>query len=735
MKSPKRVLLLGAGGMGMAPLALYLQGAGIQVEAYDDRFSEPLRSRLLGEGIEILGEPIPTDEPDCVIRSSAVSVDGAQVSPWTKKGIPVYQRGEFLAKFTAHRKILAVVGSHGKTTTTGMLVWALEQVDFPCSYLVGGCFRDESLPPGKFIGKTWIILEVDESDGTIEKFSPTTTLALNCDWDHVDRYDSSDSLASTFQGLFGRTKECLIVPQGTELEEWARSHSSQKLLPFEPLADPAGYFESNKRAALAAGKSMGIDLSGVDFSKFPGMKRRQSVLHDTQNRSIVEDYAHHPTEIRAFLSQRRLQLPDHLLQVVFQPHRFSRTQALAEQLAEELSQADDLHLMPTYGAFEKFNQAGSAETLMGYLPPRLRDRTRIFSEFSELRKAIGPMPTGQDRDQVLFVGAGDLERWAHAFASWEQANGDKHNAFAHYLSTRLSGLTPMVSDEPLASKTTIRVGGTSRWYAEPAHSEDLRSIVEACTLFGIQRAMIGRGSNLIIPDEGFGGLVLRLRGPFWKEISRRTDNTLVVGAGARLKEICKFACVNELKGFEFLEGIPGTLGGALRMNAGAMGWETFDLVEWVSFLLPDGSIRQIPGSDLDIGYRYCKEAYEGIALRAKLRSEGRSDHRAIRNAIDKLARKRRKTQPKESSSGCIFRNPDDVSAGLLIDQVGLKGEREGGAVVSDLHANFIVNDGGATAEEVIALIKRVRDRVKESNGHLLEPEVTIMGKSWNEYLS
>ena len=141
--------------------------------------------------------------------------------------------------------------------------------------------------------------------------------------------------------------------------------------------------------------------------------------------------------------------------------------------------------------------------------------------------------------------------------------------------------------------------------------------------------MIGRGSNLIIPDEGFGGLVLRLKGPFWKEISPRTEDTLVVGAGARLKEICKFACERELKGFEFLEGIPGTLGGALRMNAGAMGWETFDLVEWVSFLLPDGTIRQIPGSDLGVGYRYCKEAYEGIALRAKLRAEGRSAHRAI----------------------------------------------------------------------------------------------------------
>ena len=230
-------------------------------------------------------------------------------------------------------------------------------------------------------------------------------------------------------------------------------------------------------------------------------------------------------------------------------------------------------------------------------------------------------------------------------------------------------------------------------------------------------------------------MVIRLKGPYWKEISSRAEDSLVVGAGARLKEICRFACERGLKGFEFLEGIPGTLGGALRMNAGAMGWETFDLVEWVSFLLPDGTVREIPGTDLNVGYRYCKEAYEGIALRAKLRAEGRSDHRAIRKAIDKLARKRRGSQPREASSGCIFRNPDEASAGSLIDQVGLKGAREGGAVVSGLHANFIINEGGASAEEVIALIRRVRERVKETNGLLLEPEVTLMGKSWNEYLS
>lgn len=166
-----------------------------------------------------------------------------------------------------------------------------------------------------------------------------------------------------------------------------------------------------------------------------------------------------------------------------------------------------------------------------------------------------------------------------------------------------------------------------------------------------------------------------------------------------------------------------------------MGWETFDVVEWVSFLMPDGKVKEIPGTDLNVGYRYCREAYDGVALRALLKSDGKSSHRAIRNAIDKLAKRRRVSQPSEASAGCIFRNPEDISAGLLIEQAGLKGSREGGAIISNKHANFILNQGGATADEVISLIQRVRDRVRESNGLVLEPEVTLMGKSWNEYLS
>ena len=168
------------------------------------------------------------------------------------------------------------------------------------------------------------------------------------------------------------------------------------------------------------------------------------------------------------------------------------------------------------------------------------------------------------------------------------------------------------------------------------------------------------------------------------------------------------------------------------MNAGAMGGEFCDLVERVTILMPDGSMREISGSDLTVEYRRCIEAEQGVVLRALLRGAGSSAKREIRRRIDDFSQKRWKSQPHESSAGCIFRNPANDSAGRLIDFHGLKGESIGGASVSNVHANFIVNEGEATAEEVIGLIRRVRKVVKDSSGVVLEPEVTLMGRSWKE---
>ena len=734
MKRPKKVLLIGAGGMGMAPLALYLRGAGVRVEAYDDRFTEPVRSSLVEQGVHILDELNPIKAPDCIVHSSAIQENDPRLLEFEKLQIPILRRGEFLAKLFARHRVIAVVGSHGKTSVTGRLAWALQESKFDASHIVGAQFQKLFMPAGFYSKSRWVIMEVDESDGSIDSFSPWMTVCLNCDWDHVDQYQDRTSFAETLRALFMRTKNTIVCSDSHSLKPISKGITNKKVKFFKAGKCPGEFMEANNRAVKLAAESLGVPLRVSQLQKFPGMERRQSTLHKSPERMILEDYAHHPTEIASLLNLRNNLFPEHLLKVVFQPHRYSRTKAFASSFAEELALADELHLLPTYGAFEKFEQSGSVEAITGYLPPRLRETTKIFKNFPDLKNALFPKISGK-KDQIIFLGAGNVNKWAHAFASWSAEEGRKLDAFGSFVTDRLSPHTTIVKDKPMGSLTTMGVGGSTKWYAEPANIDDLLVLVEACELFEVQRAMIGRGSNLLIPDQGFGGLVIRLRGKFWHRIEERTEDTLIVGAGARLKEICKFACAKNLTGFEFLEGIPGTLGGALRMNAGAMGWEIFDLVEWVKFLMPDGQIKEIEGAELEVGYRYCKEAYDGIALRAKLKAEGRGQYMEIRKVIERMSRKRRKSQPTQSSSGCVFRNPDSHSAGWLIDQAGLKGEKIGDAAVSEVHGNFIINHGQATTEHVVELIQKVKQRVEEAHGVILEPEVNLLGQSWNKYLS
>mgnify|MGYP001314412737 CR=1 FL=1 len=719
--------------MGMAPLAIYLRQAGYEVEAFDDSFSEPVRSLLESQGIGMLSDPAPSREPDAVVRSSAIPEHRPEVAHWKDLGIPTFRRGEFLADLLADRKVLAVVGSHGKTTTASMIVWLLKKHGYDFGHLVGGLFFEGVLPPAGYSEAPWVVVEVDESDGTIDCFSPELTLALNCDWDHSCLYGSRNDFKATLASLFARTKSCILSPIGSDLEESSRVSSRCNVVGFETDSDPASYNRCNALAALAACRAMGLSPKMEELDDFPGLERRQVTLLETKSRHILEDYAHHPVEIKAVLAEASNRSPERLLQVVFQPHRFSRTSALKAEFAEELSLVDNLFLLPTYGAFEEPDASGMAESLVDFLPPRLREQTKVFHDFNSLRKAIGPSPV--QGDELLFLGAGSIERYARAFAAMESTGGNPWAAWRKYLEPRISSCAVLSLDKPLANLTTLRVGGSAKAYAEPDTLEDLRELVDACALFGFEFFVIGRGSNLIVPDEGYDGLVLRLSGESWRSVREVEGRALLADAGIRLKEICRVAMERGLSGFEFLEGIPGTLGGALRMNAGAMGGEFCDLVERVTMLMPDGSMREISGSDLTVEYRRCMEAEQGVVLRALLRGVGSSAKQEIRRRIDDFAQKRWKSQPHESSAGCIFRNPANDSAGRLIDFHGLKGESIGGASVSNVHANFIVNEGEATADEVIGLIRRVRKVVKDSSGVVLEPEVTLMGKSWKETFS
>ena len=281
--------------------------------------------------------------------------------------------------------------------------------------------------------------------------------------------------------------------------------------------------------------------------------------------------------------------------------------------------------------------------------------------------------------------------------------------------------------EPLAKRTTLRVGGCADVYVEPSSEEDLSRLVETCNEERVPFMLLGRGSNLLIRDGGIRGVVVCLAHPKFSIIKVK-DCDLLCGAGARLKAVAAKARESSLGGLEFLEGIPGGVGGALHMNAGAMGSATFELVTQVRFMDASGQIYERNVAQVPVEYRSCPLFKTNIALAATFR--GRPDSKeAIAKRSDAFNKKRWATQPKEPSAGCIFKNPSaTVSAGKLIDELGLKGTRRGGAVVSTVHGNFIVNEGSATARDVMELIEFIKTRAKAERGLELREEVEIIGE-------
>jgi UDP-N-acetylenolpyruvoylglucosamine reductase len=201
-----------------------------------------------------------------------------------------------------------------------------------------------------------------------------------------------------------------------------------------------------------------------------------------------------------------------------------------------------------------------------------------------------------------------------------------------------------------------------------------------------------------------------------------------------LKQLCGQAAKAGLPGFEFLEGIPGNVGGALRMNAGAMGGSLFDVVDEVRVMTFDGAVRVLARSEIQVDYRHCAELHGAVALGALLRPAAVTAADAISRQTGIYRDQRQKSQPREPSAGCVFKNPPGDSAGRLIDASGLKGEQVGDAAVSEVHANFIINRGHATAADVIELMRRVRARVEQEQGVRLEPEVLLYAKKWEDVL-
>ena len=301
--------------------------------------------------------------------------------------------------------------------------------------------------------------------------------------------------------------------------------------------------------------------------------------------------------------------------------------------------------------------------------------------------------------------------WEHAFDQWAAQN--------------LPGLT-IAAEEPMSRHTSFRIGGPARRMAFPQTLEEVTALMAAAQDLGARPFILGNGTNLLAPDEGLDRLVVSFSN--LKTITAGEGNTLTAEAGVALARLADTACQLGLAGLEFAHGIPGTLGGAVYMNGGAYGGEMSQVVETVTAWFPGAGLRTMAVSELDMGYRHsCFMDHPGaVILSATVRlQKGESD--TIRAAMRELMARRKASQPLEwPSAGSTFKRPTGYFAGTLIDQCGLKGLAIGGARVSEKHAGFIINIGGATSADVEALIAEVQRLVAEKTGVRLEPEVRII---------
>jgi len=610
--------------------------------------------------------------------------------------------------------------------------------------------------------KPYFVAEVDESDGTLCEFHPESAIILNVDEEHLDYYANLEAVCRQFEIFAGNTRGPLVFcADDTRLAEILAHHPKAHSYGFHPLAEYRLESKGDTYTSLHAGRcrafeiwhggeklgefsiqllgqknlsnacavvvllhQLGFGASEIAgaITGFQGAARRQQELFRDSRFCLVDDYGHHPAEIQATINAIK-EVHHRRLLVAFQPHRFTRTRYLLDQFAKCFVGADRLWITEVYAASEAQIDGVNGQRLAAAV--RAEDQAVEFiPTLAELRRAVrAAMLPG---DLVLFLGAGDITRAAHDLAVElnQECIVQNEHLFARF-AEKLSADSVIRADEPLAKRTTLRVGGRADLYIEPASESDLAQVLNLCGELHLPFIVLGRGSNLLIKDGGIRGVVICLAHRQLAQVDVQGEH-LHCGAGAKLKAVAVEARRRGLAGLEFLEGIPGSVGGALRMNAGAMGSWMFEAVESVRFMDYSGKIHERKASEVYVEYRGCPLFKNHIALGAVLKGQV-APREVITQRMNQFSAKRWESQPAASSAGCIFKNPPTIPAGKLIDELGLKGMRVGAAAVSEVHGNFIVNEGGATARDVLNLIETIKQRAKSVRGIELETEVEILG--------
>ncbi len=760
LTKPLHIHLIGVAGSGMSGLALLLLDMGHKVSGCD-RVTTSETDRMQGLGLLF---SCPQTEAsgagaDLVVYSSAIRPANPAYGAAVKAGVPIIRRAECLAAILHTKAGIVISGTHGKTTTSSMTAHILRECGQKPSYYVGA-----EIP---ILGANahWeeeghsMVAEGDESDGTLALYRPEHSVILNIEAEHLDFYRDLDHIKEVFTKLADQTTGSIVYcaedpvareicsPRPNALSYGWESSSEKtnytasdirdlkgssaftvkkdsKVLGDIELAIPGEHNILNSLAAIAIADQCGAEFSLIAraLSSFAGAKRRFETKYLSTTCRLVDDYGHHPTELAATLQTARSLKPARLV-VLFQPHRYTRTQALADDFGKVLQAADIVFITDVYPASELPIPGITGQTLVDAMKAYGDIPATFLPDLATAHHAVGN--SLEPGDLLITLGAGNVHEV-----------GTRIAADLKILDEMRALMPPGEIDgklyEPMRKHTTLLVGGSAQYWIEPHSFFAFSFLVDYCRGRGIPIRVVGRGSNLLVRDGGIRGAVIHPTGGAFSELTIDAKGHVTAGVGVRLKKLASYAGSYGIGGFEWMEGIPGNVGGSLRMNAGAMGIDTFDQVVRVTFLDEDGVIRTRERDEIIANYRNVQELRRNFALQAVFK--GKNDtHENIKQRWQESRDKRKDSQPIAASAGCTFKNPEEIPAGRLIDSLGLKGKSIGQAAVSEAHANFIVNNGKATAKDILALIESIQKTAKTKHGIDLETEVKIIGDDETQF--
>ena len=745
-----RIHLVGVAGSGMSGLAALLIELGHAVSG-SDKATTTETDRLQRLGLRFYDQHRPelADNAELLLFSSAIKDNNPVLVAARDSGKPLFRRAEAVAAIMQAKRGIVIAGMHGKTTTSAMTAHVLREGGLHPSHYVGAEIPILGTnahwdPRGEYF-----VVEGDESDGTLRCFHPEHVLILNIEEEHLDFYPDLDAIEKVFAQVIDQTSRSVLysaddpntarlcakykraISYGfseqakyrgfdVELRHFGSSFSvcrRDEKLGQATLNVPGEHNVHNALGviALACELSIPFDKITASLRKFEHARRRFEIKYASDRFLLVDDYAHHPTEIRATLSTAK-SIGRRRLVTMFQPHRFSRTKALSREFGSAFDDADRVVITDVYAASETPIPGISGRTIVDEIVRRGHEGVSYQPRLEWVHRDVGNLL--QSGDLVLSLGAGNIHEPLEVLAA--------DLVIAEKLKATVGEEGEVRLYEPLSKHTTLRVGGPAQFWVEPPSEHAFAELIRFCRDEHLPLFAIGRGSNLLVRDGGIRGVVVHPHGGDFDKIEV-AGCEITAGAGAKLRQVAYAARAANLGGLEWMEGIPGAVGGALRMNAGAMGAQTFENVTRIRYLDAEGNSHVKNRDELEVLYRRFPLLEKNFAISATFRGQP-AERAQIDSRLRESQEKRRTTQPVAKSAGCIFKNPSSIPAGKLVDELGLKNLRVGSARVSQVHGNFIVNDGDATAAEILQLIDNIKSVARKKRRIELQTEVEIVGE-------